>query len=273
MNEIIKKGKELMAKEKNFVIAKVANTEGSTPRKSGAWLLMEENGKRYGTVGGGKLEAVTEQEALKTFKTKESKVHFFRLLTEDKHGLDMRCGGDAYISIEYFDGTKPESFTYEPENLSKAVIFGAGHVGLALEPVLRHVDFATIVVDDREEYASKDRFPKAAQVIVIEDFEDAYKDIETDEDTFIVIMTRGHNYDYTVLKQSLSKKWAYLGMIGSKSKVADIMLQLEEDGFSKKLLSKVHSPIGLKIKSETPEEIGVSIAAEMIQVRAVHGGR
>lgn len=271
MNEIIKIGKELMAKGESFVIAKVVDTEGSTPRKKGAWLLMKKDGQRFGTVGGGKLEAATEVEALKAFETNESKIHHFRLLPEDQDGLDMRCGGDAHISIEYFDGTKPESFTYESEDLKKAIIFGAGHVGLALEPVLRHVGFHTIVADDREEYASRERFPEAGQVIVVEDFEDAYKNIETDEDTFIVIMTRGHNYDYTVLRQSLGKKWTYLGMIGSKSKVADTMERLKAEGFSEELLSKVHAPIGLKISSETPEEIGVSITAEMIQVRAGHG--
>ncbi len=271
MNEIIKLGKKLLADGESFVIARVVDTEGSTPRKKGAWLLMRRDGRRYGTVGGGKLEAVSEQEALKAFESKESKIHHFRLLPEDQDGLDMRCGGDAHISIEYYDASWPEAFKYEPEILSRAIIFGAGHVGLALEPVLRHVGFATVVVDDRAEYASRERFPEADRVVVIDDFEDAYKNLETDQDTYIIIMTRGHNYDYTVLRQSLSKERAYLGMIGSRTKVADTMARLEEEGFSREILDKVYSPIGIKIGGETPEEIGVSIAAEMIRVRSELG--
>ncbi|HZK01397.1 MAG TPA: XdhC/CoxI family protein [Anaerovoracaceae bacterium] len=273
MRKIIGIGKDLIKKGEDFVIAKVVDTSGSTPRKKGAWLLMKEDGTRYGTVGGGLLEAEVEKRALATFSTKESKVHHFGLKPEEQHGLDMRCGGDADVLIEYVDAKKPEAFIEEFDDDTTALIFGAGHVGKALEPVLRYVGFSTIVIDDRAEYANRERFPKAGGIKVIKSFEDAYEDIKTDENTYIVIMTRGHSYDYTVLKQSIRKESAYLGMIGSKYKVADTMKKLDEDGFSKEELDRVYSPIGLSIFAETPEEIAVSIAAELIKVRAGHGER
>lgn len=273
VNKIIYIGRDLIEKGEDFVIAKVVDTQGSTPRKKGAWLLMKEDGTRFGTVGGGILEAEVERISLETFKTKESKLHSFRLKPKDQEGLDMRCGGDADVLIEYIDAKNPESFVEEFDIKTSVIIFGAGHVGLALEPVLRYVGFETIVVDDREEFANRDRYPEADQVKVIKNFEDAFEDMKTDENTYIVIVTRGHSFDYTVLKQSIQKEAAYIGMIGSKTKVAHTMERLESEGFSKELLGKVYSPIGLSIFAETPEEIAVSIVAEMIKVRAGHGDR
>lgn len=272
-NNILNIGKDLIDTEESFVIAKVVDTNGSTPRKKGACLLMRGNGTRYGTVGGGKLEAEVERIALETFKTRQSKLYRFRLKPEDQQGLDMRCGGDADVFVEYVDTAKPETFIEEFGVKSTVFIFGAGHVGQALEPVLRFIGFSTTVIDDRAEYASSERFPEADRVRVIESFEDAYEDIKTDENSYIVIMTRGHSYDYTVLKQSLRRKVAYIGMIGSRNKVADTKKRLIEDGFSQEELDKVYSPIGLPIFAETPEEIAVSVAAEMIKVRAGHGER
>lgn len=272
-NNILNIGKDLIDTEESFVIAKVVDTNGSTPRKKGACLLMRGNGTRYGTVGGGKLEAEVERIALETFKTRQSKLYRFRLKPEDQQGLDMRCGGDADVFVEYVDAAKTETFIEEFGVKSTVLIFGAGHVGQALEPVLRFIGFSTTVIDDRAEYASSERFPEADRVRVIESFEDAYEDIKTDENSYIVIMTRGHSYDYTVLKQSLRRKVAYIGMIGSRNKVADTKKRLIEDGFSQEELDKVYSPIGLPIFAETPEEIAVSVAAEMIKVRAGHGER
>lgn len=271
--KVILIAKDMIGKGESFVVAKVVDTRGSTPRKKGAWLLMRENGTRYGTVGGGKLEAEVERIALETFITKESRLHNFRLKPEDQQGLDMRCGGDADVFIEYVDAGNPEGFLEEFEARSTVLIFGGGHVGQALEPILRYVGFSTTVADDREEYANMNRFPDANCIKVLRSFDDAFEGLETDENSYIVIVTRGHSFDYTVLRQSLKKKTAYIGMIGSKSKVADTFKKLREDGFSQEELDRVYSPIGLSICAETPEEIAVSVAAEMIKVRAGHGER
>lgn len=277
MHKISYIGKDLIEKGEDFVLAKVVDTTGSTPRKKGACLLMKKDGTRFGTVGGGKLEAEAERLSLEAFQTKESKIYHFELKPEDQKGLDMRCGGDADIRIEYVDAGKPETFALEFHTKTKAFIFGGGHVGLAVEPVLRSVDFSTIVLDDREEFANRERFPEADGVVVVDSFLTAYQEkttgklLETDEDSYIIIVTRGHSGDYDVLKQTLTRPNAYIGMIGSKGKVAELYRMLKEDGFSQAELDRVYSPIGLSIFAETPEEIAISIVAEMVKVRAGHG--
>ena len=273
MSKIIYIGRELIEKGQDFVVAKVVDTQGSTPRKKGAWLLMQQDGTRYGTVGGGKLEAEVEKICQETFKNRESKIYHFRLKPEDQQGLDMRCGGDADVSIEYVDTKKPENFIEDFDQKFTAFIFGAGHVGLALEPILRHVNFSTKIIDDRSDYANRERFPKADDVVVIDNFLDAYQGMETDESSYIIIVTRGHSWDYTVLKQSLRRTTAYIGMIGSRSKVAEIFRMLRKDGFSQEELERVYTPIGVNIFAETPEEIAISITGEMIKVRSGHGER
>lgn len=270
-NKIIYFARDLLEQGEDFVIAKVVDTTGSTPRKKGAWMLVKKDGTTAGTVGGGRLEAETEKLCRETFHTKEkSKLHHFKLNTEERDALDMGCGGDADVLIEYVDAAHPEAFKEEFNLETTAYIFGAGHVGLALEPVLRHINFRTVAIDDREEYANGDRFPEASEVKVISDFKHAFDGLELDENSYIVIVTRGHMGDYDVLKDALKQKSAYVGMIGSRKKNKMLFDMLREEGYSEADISRVHAPIGLSIQAETPEEIAVSIAAEMIQVRASH---
>ena len=273
MSKITYFGKDLIERGEDFVIAKVVDTQGSTPRKKGACLLMKKDGTRTGTVGGGKLEAEVEKVCLETFKTKESKIYHYSLTPKDQQGLDMRCGGDADVSIEYVDAKNPASFIADFDVKATAFIFGAGHVGQAVEPILRYVNFTTKVIDDRPDFANRERFPGADEVIVIDSFLDAYQGMETDENSYIIIVTRGHAGDYDVLKQTLSKTTAYIGMIGSRNKVAELYRMLKEDGFRQEDLDRVYSPIGTSIFAETPEEIAISIVGEMIKVRAGHGER
>lgn len=270
--KIIYFARDLLEQGEDFVIAKVVDTKGSTPRKKGAWLLMKKDGTTQGTVGGGRLEAETEKLCKEVFQTKEkSRLHHFKLNTEEQDALDMGCGGDADVLIQYIDAAHPEEFVEEFNLETTAYIFGAGHVGLALEPVLRYVNFKTAVIDDREEYANRERFPEAAEVKVLPDFKHSFDEIQTDENSYIVIVTRGHMGDYDVLKDALKQKSAYVGMIGSRKKNAMLFDMLRKEGYSEDDIARVHAPIGLSIKAETPEEIAISIAAEMIQVRANHG--
>lgn len=263
--------RDLLEKGQDFVIAKVVDSTGSTPRKKGAWLLMRQDGTTSGTVGGGQLELETEKLCLETFKTKEkSKIHHFRLTGEDQQALDMRCGGDTDIQIQYIDATHPEDFTHEFGLETTAYIFGAGHVGLALEPVLRYVNFKTVVLDDRTDFANRERFPQATDVKIISDFKHAFDGLELTENSYIIIVTRGHAGDYDVLKDALKQKSAYIGMIGSKKKNAVLFDKLREEGFPESDIERIYAPIGLPIQAETPEEIAISVVAEMIQVRANH---
>ena len=261
--------RDLIEKGEDFVVAKVVETKGSTPRKKGAVLLMKQDGSTVGTVGGGLLEAETEKLCRKTFETKEkSHLYDFILDEKQKNALDMGCGGDATIQVDYIEAANPGDFIKEFKLMSTAYIFGGGHVAYALEPVLRHVDFKTVVIDDREEYANPQRYPHADKTIAIDSFDNAFEQIETDEDSYIIIVTRGHRGDMQVLREALKQKYAYLGMIGSRRKNKLLYDRLLEEGVEQSALDTVHAPIGLKIGSETPEEIAISIVAEIIQVRS-----
>jgi xanthine dehydrogenase accessory factor len=147
-------------------------------------------------------------------------------------------------------------------------IFGAGHVSQQLAPLATLVGFRTVVLDDRQEFANRERFPHAAAVIVLDSFQRALEGLEINADSYLVLLTRGHAHDQTVLNQALLTKAGYIGMIGSRSKREAIYAALGREGFSQADFDRVFSPIGLKIKAETPEEIAVSIVAELIRVRA-----
>lgn len=271
MNRIVKIARDLLEEGEAFVVAKVVDTHGSTPRSKGAWLLMQQNGESFGTVGGGSLEAAVQKICRETFDTKMSQIFHFHLNAADQMNLDMRCGGDADVSIEYYCGNPAEEFNDPFPEFPTAYIFGGGHVGKAIEPLLRYVDFSTVILDDREEYANKDRFPHADRVIVIDSYEESFKDIETDESSYIIIVTRGHRGDYAVLQNAIANKAAYIGMIGSKKKVLEMFERMRASGIGEEVINRIYSPIGLKIHAETPEEIAVSVVAEMVMVRAGYG--
>ena len=157
----------------------------------------------------------------------------------------------------------------EPVNISGTVyIFGAGHVSRSLAEFTRAVGFWTVVVDDRPEFANRQRFPYADQIIVPENFSAGLGEFEIDEDSYLVIVTRGHLHDQTVLAQALKTTAGYIGMIGSRRKCELIFQDLLKNGFTPADIQRVYAPIGLPIEAETPEEIGVSITAELIKVRA-----
>jgi xanthine dehydrogenase accessory factor len=146
--------------------------------------------------------------------------------------------------------------------------FGAGHVAVPTAHLAALAGFRVMVIDDRPEFASAERFPEAYNVLVTKDFNHAFEGLPIDKDSFIVIVTRGHQYDQTVLEQSLKTPAGYIGMISSRRKKEAIYEALTAKGVTKERLGWVHSPIGLEIGGETPEEIAVSIVAELIQVRS-----
>lgn len=149
-----------------------------------------------------------------------------------------------------------------------AYVFGAGHCGASLVPLLDTLGFITVVIDDRADFAHRGRFPVADRIVVPESFEGVVDSLTIDEDSYIVIVTRGHAHDQAVLAQALRTRAYYIGMIGSKAKVAGCFEALTAQGFTAGDLARVHAPIGLPIGAETPEEIAVSIAAQLIQIRA-----
>ncbi|MEF9946439.1 MAG: XdhC family protein [Lachnospiraceae bacterium] len=146
-------------------------------------------------------------------------------------------------------------------------VFGGGHVAQELVPVLTHLDFKCMVLDDREAFANQKVFPDADQVILC-DFQNIAKDITITPNDYIVIMTRGHQHDYEVQAQALPQKPCYVGIMGSKHKIAFVTKKLMEDGFTKEEIEACYMPIGTDIEAETPAEIAISVAGELILVRA-----
>ena len=151
-------------------------------------------------------------------------------------------------------------------------VFGAGHVSLQIVPLATRVGFKTVVIDDRPEFADKEKFPEAAEVQQYP-FEGVLQHLPVNESSYLVIVTRGHLNDKTVLAQCLKTDAKYVGMIGSRRKIAMVHEKLKEEGFTQKDIDRVFAPIGLDIGAETPEEIAVSIVAELISVRAGRGER
>ncbi|MFA7405578.1 MAG: XdhC family aldehyde oxidoreductase maturation factor [Pelobacteraceae bacterium] len=151
---------------------------------------------------------------------------------------------------------------------STVFIYGAGHVSQQVALLAEMVDFQTVVLDDRSEFANKERFPQADSIKVLDSFDDCFAGFEPDGDSYVVIVTRGHQHDKTVLTQALRTRAGYIGMMGSHRKREELFKVLQQEGFSSEALERVHCPIGLSIKAATTSEIAVSIIAELIQTRA-----
>ncbi|MHC1740007.1 MAG: XdhC family aldehyde oxidoreductase maturation factor [Anaerolineaceae bacterium] len=162
----------------------------------------------------------------------------------------------------------------EPVSIAgTAFIFGAGHVSQSLAEFVKAVGFWTVVLDDRPEFANKERFPNSDEIIVLDSYANLLEKISIDQNSFIVIVTRGHLNDRTVLAQVLKTNAGYIGMIGSRRKCELLYQELIKEGFAREDFARVHAPIGISISAETPEEIGISIVAEMIQTRALNTAR
>lgn len=151
--------------------------------------------------------------------------------------------------------------------VSRAIIFGAGHISQKLAPLCKMVGFYTVVLDNRPQYVTVERFPEADDRIQLSDFLDVFQNITVDRDSYIVIATSGHSTDKMVLGQALASPAGYVGMIGSRRKIELTFEALRAEGVSDALLTSVHTPVGVRIGAETPEEIAISIVAELIQER------
>jgi xanthine dehydrogenase accessory factor len=312
----------------------------------GTRFLVKKDGTIVGTIGGGLFEAQVREFARDVLDKGVSHRASFSFQGIDAHSLEMICGGDAEVVLEYVDpadktkeavfrrllamvrGRKQGLFftdvpipaggvgdvghlLIEPEeerlggfpNDEAAVeavppkrllrssqlldppgsdhpvflewlrpkgsvfIFGAGHVGECVAHMAAFVDFRVVVVDDRSDFASVERIPDADEIVVLESFDNALDALGVDEDGYLVIVTRGHAHDKSVLAQALRTDAGYIGMIGSRRKTGLIFKAILEEGFTREDLERVHAPIGLPIGGETPQEIAVSIIAEMIQIR------
>ena len=233
------------------VLCTVIEESGSTPRSKGASMWVRIDGSISGTIGGGLVEFEAINKAKELMDSGESVLVWKKDLTE-KDG--MLCGGSTTIFMEII-GREDE-----------LVIFGAGHVGKAVAEAGAFVGFRVTVWDEREEYANSRNIPCARTVVC--PIDDIYKNgISLHDRSYVVIMTRGHSLDAEAVAVTDKMPGTYYGMIGSRSKIAAVRKILLARGVSQKHLDRIHQPIGLPIKAETPEEIAISIVAEMIAVR------
>jgi len=235
-------------------VATIVNVRGSIPSFETAKMLVRDDGSIVGTIGGGCVEADVWQAARQVMEEEKPRTLTFNLNQNPKYDTGLVCGGTLDVFIE---PVLPRALLH---------IFGGGHVSVNLYKVAQNAGFDVIVVDDRAAYANRERFPEAQQVIA-EDFDQAMAKLSPPESAYIVIVTRGHRDDMRVLRWAVQTKARYVGMIGSKRKTIAIFRELEREGLSAALFDRVHAPIGLDIGAITPEEIAVSITAELIAVR------
>src|SRR5580692_1630176 len=235
-------------------VATIVNVRGSIPSFETAKMLVRDDGSIAGTIGGGCVEAEVWQAAREVMESEKPRSLTFNLNQDPKYDTGLVCGGTLDIFIE---PVLPPALLY---------IFGAGHVSVNLYKVARGAGFEVIVIDDRETYASRDRFPEAKEVIA-QDFQQAMASLAPNQSSYIVIVTRGHRDDMRVLRWAVQSQARYIGMIGSKRKTITIFRELTKEGIPALLFERVHAPVGLDIGAITPEEIAVAITAELIAVR------
>ncbi len=325
--------KDQIATGQDLMLISVVDDKGSAPRGAGARMLYNQNGRLYGTIGGGGIEFKAGELALIALAEKKSYLKPFQLSPNQVEDLGMVCGGNVLVYFQYIAHNQPglvefcqkivqslqqgrdlwlitclnqnwqmglyskedglsgldldaqalsRQISYQPQKVEinnipyyieplrqpgRVLIFGGGHIAQELVPVLANLSFDCLVIDDRPEFTAKEIFPQAKQLIC-GDLNDIEQLITIDSSDYLIIMTRGHSFDYIIQKQAMQKDCQYIGVIGSRAKIATINKKLLAEGFSQEQLASIYTPIGLPIKAETPAEIAISIAAQLILIRA-----
>lgn len=252
--DFLKKLQELVSKNVEFWTATVIKSEGHTPAKPGMKMIIETDGNISGTVGGGDIEKKVI-DYIMVSRPEKSLLLDYNLGTdaENSEPTTMICGGLQSVFIE-------------PNNVKPLLyIIGGGHCGNALSEIAVKTEFSVKILDNREDLFKmiKNSF---AEVKII-DYDNIEKHILFSKNIYIVIVTHSHQFDEFVLEKLIEKEFRYLGMIGSKKKVREILENMIKKGFKSELVKQVFSPIGFDIGSHTPEEIAVSVMAQIIAVR------
>ncbi len=246
--EIARELAELLERGERGALATVTQTSGSTPQVTGARLLLCSDGRAIGTVGGGRIEQVVVQELEHVLATGKSQTRSWDLGKD----LGMCCGGRMEFLLEVVEGAP------------RAIVLGAGHVAQATAPLLERVGFRLVVIDEREELLSAERFPKGELLLQAPD--EALARLALTERDWVLIVTQDHRLDERVLEQALRLPHRYIGMIGSRRKVLRVLDRLQAR-LGPLDTSRLYAPVGLDIGGVTPAEIAVSIAAEFVALR------
>ena len=250
MKDILQKIDDIIKSGKKAALCIIIETKGSSPRKSGSKMIVFEDGNQYGTIGGGSLELKVIEDAKEILKGSVAQ-KFSYDLGED---LSMNCGGYAEV---YIEPILPQQQLY---------IFGAGHIGKVLAKYAPDFGFSVTLIDNRE--GIENTINQADIILDTRDYIIAANEIDFNDQSFIVIVSPKHRYDEEILEIVAKKPAAYIGMIGSKNKVAKAKDRIiKEKILTVEELNRVDMPIGIKFNAQTPEEIAVSILAKMIDVK------
>lgn len=235
-------------------LATIVRRVGSTPRKDHAKMLIEEDGTSWGSVGGGCVEAEVWQKAFDVIESGKSVLIGYEMKDEEAREEGLICGGTVEVFVE---PVLPDP---------KVVLLGAGHLGCSIARLAHDLGFQVTVADDREAFANRERFPMADR-IVVDRFQACLLDVPVDSNTYILVVTRGHSHDQEALRAAVATDARYVGLVGSRRKIKIIVEALLDQGVPEAAFEKLYAPIGLDIGSETPEEIAVSVMAELIALR------
>ncbi len=235
-------------------VATIVQVNGSIPSYESAKMLVREDGSMLGTIGGGCVEAEVWNAARDVIETEKPRHLTFSLGQDAAYDNGLICGGQLNIFVE--------PVTPQP----RAYIFGGGHVSKSISKIANMAGFSTVVVDDREAFANAERFPEA-DATYAETYEDVFPKLPVTSSSYLIIVTRGHRDDMRVLRWAVTTEARYIAMIGSKRKTISVVHELEKEGLPRDLFKNVFAPMGLEIGAETPEEIAISVVAEMIALR------
>jgi len=254
MKEFYSRLLELLGEHRRIALATVVKAEGSTPRDSGAKMVILPDGTTHGTVGGGALENRVVKEALQALDDGSGFLRQYDLSAKKGGGIGAICGGRATVLVEILSAGE------------RLLICGGGHIGLELARMGAAMGFRVTVADPRKDFSAPGRFPGGVDVLRARPSGSRVLGL-VDADTYIVILTHSHSLDKEALRALAPRGARYVGMIGSRAKVARILAELRKEGMDGRVLSRVHAPIGLDIGAETPAEIAVAILAEMVNIR------
>ncbi|MDU4861100.1 MAG: XdhC/CoxI family protein [Terrisporobacter othiniensis] len=241
-----------MKKGYKVAFATITKTIGSTPGKMGATIAVFEGGNAMGTVGGGMIEHKVINKCIECLTSGDD--CNFEYTLNDSGNLGMQCGGTAYGYIKIF---KPKP---------KLLIIGGGHIGLALFKTAKNLDFYTVIVDDREEFANTGRFENADEIYA-GDISEIVENTEINDNTYVIIATRGYEGDLRSLRSVINRNANYIGMIGSRKKWIKVKDTLIEENVSEEKLDNVYAPVGINISSNDVDEIAFGIMAEILFVK------
>ena len=235
-------------------LATIVQVNGSIPSYESAKILVRDDGSMAGTIGGGCVEAEVWNAAREVIDSEKPRRMVFELGEDAAYDNGLICGGQLEVFIE--------PLTPQP----KAFIFGAGHISKSLCEMTSMLGFAPVIIDNREAFANQERFPKAQEIYAAE-YEEVFPRLDVNSSSYLIIVTRGHRDDMRVLRWAIGTPARYIAMIGSKRKTIAVVKELEKEGIARAEFDRLHAPMGLDIGAITPEEIAVSVAAEMIATR------